>query len=252
MDAGEALVAYSESQDFDREESKKSFALDQSHPINYFNHNDTYSDIYFDKSCLNMDDISDLNMSNMHKEIHLNEDDSSHHNLFLRPRLPDQIIHRQASLSALKSFCAVVSDLDENDLEELPPGEFQTASPVPDEDQPQQPPTADNSHNTQLPPLTQLSPVLKGNRQNISGGGPREQSREKDDGKLVFKITRYNRVTRKEKLITKNRRIISKCQHTSLKYYAKGMCKKCYHNFGREKKAFVCGHNDRPLYAKGF
>ncbi len=27
---------------------------------------------------------------------------------------------------------------------------------------------------------------------------------------------------------------------------------KCYHNFGREKKAFVWGHNEKPLYAKGF
>jgi hypothetical protein len=48
---------------------------------------------------------------------------------------------------------------------------------------------------------------------------------KKNEGKLVFKITRFNRETQKEKLLTKNRRIISRCPHTSLKYYAKGMCK---------------------------
>jgi len=47
----------------------------------------------------------------------------------------------------------------------------------------------------------------------------------KDEGKLVYKVTRVNKQTHKEKLITKSRRIISKCPHTSMKYYAKGMCK---------------------------
>jgi hypothetical protein len=46
---------------------------------------------------------------------------------------------------------------------------------------------------------------------------------DKNEGKLIFKITRYNKTTQKEKLITKTRRIISKCPHTSMKYYAKGM-----------------------------
>jgi len=49
----------------------------------------------------------------------------------------------------------------------------------------------------------------------------------KNEGKLVFKITKIDRVTLKEKkCITKARRIITKCEHASSKYYAKGMCKK--------------------------
>jgi hypothetical protein len=32
----------------------------------------------------------------------------------------------------------------------------------------------------------------------------------------------------------------------------RGCENKCYHSFGREKKAFVCGHVGKPLYAKGF
>lgn len=71
------------------------------------------------------------------------------------------------------------------------------------------------------------------------------------DWKPVFKITYVNRATQKE-TVAKTRRIISKCPHTDLKYYAKGMCKKCYHMIGREKKATACQHSDRLLYAKGF
>lgn len=75
----------------------------------------------------------------------------------------------------------------------------------------------------------------------------------KNEGKLVFKVTRVDRLTMKEKkCMTNARRIITKCPHTSAKYYAKGMCKKCYHTFGRDKKATVCGHTDKPLYAKGY
>ena len=60
---------------------------------------------------------------------------------------------------------------------------------------------------------------------------------DKNEGKIIFKITKYDKITKKEKIqnssnyqdsasgISKPRRIITKCQHTSLKYYAKGMCK---------------------------
>mmetsp|Transcript_7057 Transcript_7057/g.7998 ORF Transcript_7057/g.7998 Transcript_7057/m.7998 type:complete len:187 (+) Transcript_7057:319-879(+) len=48
---------------------------------------------------------------------------------------------------------------------------------------------------------------------------------EKDQNrtKPIFKITRESRPANKNKAITKNKRIISKCPHTSMKYYAKGM-----------------------------
>jgi hypothetical protein len=56
-----------------------------------------------------------------------------------------------------------------------------------------------------------------------SDGSQRLPKFAKNDGKLIFKITRLNRTTQKEKIITKSRRIISKCPHTNMKYYAKGM-----------------------------
>ena len=41
------------------------------------------------------------------------------------------------------------------------------------------------------------------------------------------------------------------CKHPNRKHYAKGMCTRCYHNFGRSKLAWACEHKDRPLYSKG-
>jgi hypothetical protein len=53
------------------------------------------------------------------------------------------------------------------------------------------------------------------NPQNLNHIPSNMQSFTKNEGKLVFKITRLNKLTQKEKLLTKNRRIISKCPHTS-------------------------------------
>jgi len=42
------------------------------------------------------------------------------------------------------------------------------------------------------------------------------------------------------------------CPHKDLPYYAKGMCKNCYHSQGRSKKSSLCEHAlERKLYAKG-
>lgn len=44
---------------------------------------------------------------------------------------------------------------------------------------------------------------------------------------------------------------ITNCIHTNAMFYAKGMCKNCYHLKGREKRAYACPHSDRVSYAKG-
>lgn len=41
------------------------------------------------------------------------------------------------------------------------------------------------------------------------------------------------------------------CPHTTLPFYAKGMCKNCYHSKGRIKLADKCSHVDRANYAHG-
>ena len=42
---------------------------------------------------------------------------------------------------------------------------------------------------------------------------------------------------------------ITRCSHVDREHYAKGLCKKCYHQFGRKKTAEGCEHTDRPSYA---
>lgn len=42
---------------------------------------------------------------------------------------------------------------------------------------------------------------------------------------------------------------IDRCPHTDSKYYAKGMCSKCYLSFGRNHLATACEHKDRMFYA---
>ena len=73
-----------------------------------------------------------------------------------------------------------------------------------------------------------------------------------DEGNLVFLIRKIDKKTKKSKLLTKHRKKITKCPHRQLEYYAKGMCKNCYHNKGkRSKKASKCDHKERDHYAKG-
>mmetsp|Transcript_2964 Transcript_2964/g.2444 ORF Transcript_2964/g.2444 Transcript_2964/m.2444 type:complete len:182 (+) Transcript_2964:152-697(+) len=69
---------------------------------------------------------------------------------------------------------------------------------------------------------------------------------------LIFNIRRYSKRQKKFVLLTRHRKLITKCEHTDQEYYAKGMCKKCYHNKGeRSKYATTCGHTDKFHYAKG-
>lgn len=44
---------------------------------------------------------------------------------------------------------------------------------------------------------------------------------------------------------------VSACPHTDRKHYAKEMCSRCYHKYGREKLAWACSHKHRHHYAKG-
>lgn len=45
--------------------------------------------------------------------------------------------------------------------------------------------------------------------------------------------------------------VITKCPHSSLKHFAKGMCNHCYHRYGRKSMVTNCEHKDRRNYAKG-
>lgn len=60
-----------------------------------------------------------------------------------------------------------------------------------------------------------------------------------------IKIDSDNNLQRKSKVITN-------CEHTDRKHYAKGLCSTCYHKGGRTKLAWGCPHKDKVHYAKGY
>lgn len=226
MDSGEAIVARSENHSYLEEEAKRSVFGDNFHQMGYFHYNDDYSDIYFDKSCINMDEASIWNFSNLPKEIHLDQDNISDDEIFLRPNLPETNLHKSLTLNARKSFGANIDSLDEN---EPPVVTSKIELNHEEKDNHMEPsllPTSvGNSRGEEVNKPDVMYGTSNRNDQNLSEDILNNPSFTKNEGKLVFKITRFNRVTQKEKWLTKNRRIISKCPHTSLKYYAKGMCK---------------------------
>lgn len=54
-----------------------------------------------------------------------------------------------------------------------------------------------------------------------------------------------------EKCSNRKTKVVTNCEHTDRKHYAKGLCSTCYHKGGRTKLAWNCGHRDRLHYAKG-
>lgn len=55
----------------------------------------------------------------------------------------------------------------------------------------------------------------------------------------------------KEKESSRKTKVVTKCEHTDRKHYAKGLCSTCYHKGGRTKNAWNCEHRNKLHYAKG-
>lgn len=147
----------------------------------------------------------------------------------MKPEIPESKFHKQLSMSAIKSYGGVDADLDETPLPQMDK-ESQSSKRNFDLMLPSMEPTAPSNSKSdeqnKHPSAFVQSDTSPNEFMSSEFYGTNSMSfPSKNDGKLIFKITRYNRSTQKEKIITKNRRIISKCPHTSLKYYAKGMCK---------------------------
>lgn len=226
MDPGETVVVASDNQEHPKEESKRSLYAEALHMHGVFNHRDDYSDIYFDKSCANMDELSIWNFSNLPKEIRLDEDNVSENWLFLRPSAHEIDFHKRYSNGAIHSQSGKDGDLDWDDnsdqnsnAENHPKMKYDMRAPS------NMITTMNNSKEFNHHHFSCEVANSNGELTHRKSGSSQASNFKKNEGKLVFKITRINRATQKEKLITKNRRIISRCPHTSLKYYAKGMCK---------------------------
>jgi hypothetical protein len=55
----------------------------------------------------------------------------------------------------------------------------------------------------------------------------------------------------KEKDSLRKTKVVTSCEHTDRKHYAKGLCSTCYHKNGRTKTAWNCMHTNMIHYAKG-
>ena len=49
----------------------------------------------------------------------------------------------------------------------------------------------------------------------------------------------------------RSKKTVTRCPHTEMKHYAKGMCNHCYHLYGRSSLATKCPHKEKMIYAKG-
>jgi len=251
MEAGNALVAFSMSQDCLCEHARAHIGAE--HSISgLIERQDDFSDIYYDRSCMNVEEMSVYNFSNIPKEINLEIDQASEDPYFYRTNITSFSVAQPKISGAKQIIGAARIKMDS--------GKLNLRSDVNPENEGMDDNLTFTNYATtgDVNPYDNQSKMLmsaysrKINPESYHPTIRKRKSFNKNEGKLIFKITRINRTTHKEKVITKTKRIISKCPHTSLKYYAKGMCKKCYHSFGREKKAYVCGHSNKPLYAKGF
>ena len=66
----------------------------------------------------------------------------------------------------------------------------------------------------------------------------------------IIKYCKVYNNSKKKHLFSKPKSKIFRCPHTESRYYARGMCSKCYNMNGRTKLATDCAHTDRPIYAK--
>ena len=89
-------------------------------------------------------------------------------------------------------------------------------------------------------------------------GGQDEDFCKRSQKALSARVTRRRRNTKQRRVMgkepaigKKDKKIITACPHTDMNFYAKGMCKNCYHKKGRDKLADKCPHIDSANYAHG-
>lgn len=248
MEQRSIITELSESEDFDSYESD-GLPVNPNQNQRILENNYEYNDIYFDRSYRHPDEFSVCNVSNLPKDIDLDCDGMTEDIYVIQPyfgKNPQQQIGQNDVLQLEKEGWIRINSKDIQVLHEASITSQQTN---------------ENYSSDYMPTLNWNSSqieVQKIDGQNLSNQFveqrlfPNKSNFNKDEGKIIFKITRVNKNKGNETLLTKSKRIISKWPHTCLRYYAKGMCKKCYHSYGREKKANIWPHPDKPLYAKGY
>lgn len=98
--------------------------------------------------------------------------------------------------------------------------------------------------------LKQASVVLSNNVSQLNANILYEQKLEKqkkrEEKQKLKMIESGAKVSVQRKAATNHR-----CPHKDVKHYAKGMCNRCYHIYGRASLATKCPHKDMMNYAKG-
>ena len=92
-------------------------------------------------------------------------------------------------------------------------------------------------HSSEMPMLQTNQPQ----QSMIAGKKRRRQNKKKADEESCMDESGQGSSQRKKKIVTN-------CEHSERDFYAKGMCKNCYHKQGRTKLASCCP--DKKLYAK--
>ena len=58
-------------------------------------------------------------------------------------------------------------------------------------------------------------------------------------------------IVKVKKKRNRSKKSVTRCPHTNMRHYAKGMCNHCYHLYGRSSLATDCPHKEKMIYAKG-
>jgi len=173
---------------------------------NLMGYQDDYSDIYYDKSCLNAEEASVCNFSNFPREIDLEENQDSESEIFLKPGTLSHRAYQQPQFEPANPANYPLKIVEEPEVKLKKKVSLRN-----------------NKKKQTKPPKLSNRSFKEGFQKDLDYDIGELPTTTKSDSKLIFKITRLDKLTQKEKLLTKNRRIISKCPHTCMKYYAKGM-----------------------------
>lgn len=242
MDRSEMIVMDSESQDYFNESVGESMNMHMlNNPHHSSNDNDGH-DIYYDRKNSNYQDFSLNDISYFQKDLKLSERSNSEIGDLFR-FTPQEMVNENPAFSFLKSLSQVASENGDDDPSPKESIRIMKCSSYKERKGSIRLDESDSVRLFDVESLLSKSEAKKDLflqdekadvRKNDLGEGIRdvqimaeEPKFLKNEGKLIFKIIKFDKVTKKErKCLNKTRRIITKCSHTSSKYYAKGMCKK--------------------------
>ena len=96
----------------------------------------------------------------------------------------------------------------------------------------------------------QLAENLKFEQKQVKPNGRRRKKVVDPEAPAAEQSPTKDVANKEVKKRKRKKREITRCPHTTMPHYAKGMCNHCYHLYGRKSLATKCAHKDRMTYAK--